>query len=341
MNLLIVGPAWVGDMVMAQILFKLLKKHTPEAVIDVLAPPWTKPLLERMPEIHRAIESPFTHKQIRLWQRYQLGKQLRAYQYGRAIVLPNSLKSALVPFWAKIPIRTGWVGEQRYGLLNDIRKLSQEALPLMAQRFMALGLEKNAPLPSHPDMPNLQVSTDRVRLTLHHLRLDTNPAPILALCPGAEFGPSKRWPAEHYATVANHQIAAGWQVWLFGSAKDKDVAHQINTLTHDRCVNLAGSTQLTEAIDLLSLATLVVTNDSGLMHIAAALNRPMVVIYGSTSPKFTPPLSERVKILSHPIACSPCFQRECPLKHMKCMQDLPPSLAIAAMDALNVDYNFL
>lgn len=331
---LVVGPAWVGDMVMAQTLFKLLKQRQPDMRLDVLAPPWTKPLLDRMPEVNESIDSPFCHGQLHIGSRLRMGKQLRPRGYEHAIVLPNSFKSALVPFWAGIPRRTGWVGEQRYGVLNDLRKLDKSRLPLMVERFMMLGLEKNESLPEKPQVPALNISTASVAKTLQHLQLRQSEQPILALCPGAEFGPSKRWPTEYYAEVANEKLSEGWQVWLFGSAKDKTVTDRIDVLTDHRCVNLAGRTQLNEAVDLLSVATMVVTNDSGLMHIAAALGRPLVVMYGSTSPDFTPPLSDKVKILSLKLDCSPCFKRDCPFKHSRCMQDLKPNLVFGAMDSL-------
>ena len=331
---LIIGPAWVGDMVMAQTLFCLLKQREPDVQIDVLAPAWTKPLLHRMPEVSEAIDAPFGHGQMRLRDRYRLGVDLRSRGYDRAIVLPNSFKSALVPFAAKIRRRTGWVGEMRYGLLNDVRRLKKQQLPLMAERFVALGLEKEEALPGNLPRPALHSSSESVSHSLQRVGLSQPERPVLGLCPGAEFGASKRWPAEYYAEVANNKLANGWGVWLFGSMKERVIADQINALTDHRCVNLAGTTQLNEAIDLLSLVDAVVTNDSGLMHIAAALGRPLVAVYGSTSPKFTPPLLDRVKILSLALDCSPCFERECPLKHNKCMRDLKPMQVIEGVNAL-------
>jgi heptosyltransferase-2 len=333
-RVLIVGPAWIGDMVMAQTLFKLLKQRRPESQLDVVAPAWTKPLLERMPELHQSIDLPFGHGELRLKDRYRFAQSLREQNYEQVIVLPNSFKSALIPFWTKISRRTGWVGEYRYPLLNDIRQLDKTQLPLMIQQFMALGLEKNEKLPADPALPALTISPDSVENTLKQLNILPKDGPILALCPGAEFGSSKRWPLEYYAEIAKNKLAQGWQVWLFGSAKDRLITDQIEALTDHRVLNLAGNTKLTQAIDLLSLANLVVTNDSGLMHIAAALSRPVVVFYGSTSAGFTPPLSQQVKILKLTLPCSPCFKRECPLSHMKCMRDLHPEQAIAAMNDL-------
>ena len=334
MKTLVVAPAWVGDTVMAQTLFKLLKQRQADMTLNVLAPAWVRPLSDRMPEVNEAIDSPFGHGQLFLRSRFRMGKQLRSHGYDQAIVLPHSFKSALAPFWAGIPRRTGWVGEQRYGLLNDARKLDKLRLPLMIQRFVALGLEKHEPLPAQPLWPTLNISAANVANALQNLGLEHRGQRLLALCPGAEFGSSKRWPPEYYAEVANEMLAAGWRVWLFGSAHDKAVTDRIDILTDHRCVNLAGRTELNEAVDLLSLADMVVANDSGLMHITAALRRPLVVVYGSTSPQFTPPLSDQVKVLSLKLNCSPCFKRTCPLQHANCMRDLKPSLVLDAIEAL-------
>jgi heptosyltransferase-2 len=333
-KILIIGPAWVGDMVMAQTLFKLLKQQHPEATIDVLAPAWTRPLMERMPEITKALDFPLGHRQLQLRKRYQLGKCLRKHAYDWAIVLPGSFKSALVPFWAKIPLRTGWLREQRFGLLNDWRRLDKQKYPLMIQRFLALALPKGAELPSSPALPRLNILAADVKATLAKHSISKPGQPLLVLCPGAEFGPAKRWPSKHYAAVARDKLAQGWSVWLLGSKKDQIVTAEINGLTENRCIDFAGTTSLTEAVDLLSLATVVVTNDSGLMHIAAALGRAIVVMYGSSSPQFTPPLSNRVQTLSLNLECSPCFKRECPLGHLKCLQDLAPVRVLKAIKEL-------
>jgi heptosyltransferase-2 len=333
-KILIVGPAWVGDMVMAQCLFKLLKQRQPDVIIDVLAPAWSLPLLERMPEVASAIVLPFGHGQLALRERYQLGKSLRHKDYTQAILLPNSLKSALIPFFAKIPLRTGWRGEMRYGLLNDIRYLDKARYPLMIERFMVLGLSANEPLPIEYPSPELITSSASCSRALVEHQLSSAERPILALCPGAEFGSAKRWPAEYYAAVANAKLSEGWDVWLFGSAKDREVTERIMTLTQQRCFNLAGKTKLEEAVDLLSLTTAVVSNDSGLMHIAAALRKPLVVLYGPTSASFTPPLHQQARILTLALECQPCFQRECPLKHHHCMQELVPEMVLDAINRL-------
>ena len=330
-RILVTGPSWVGDMVMAQALFKLLKQRDPNCTIDVLAPDWTRPLLERMPETDHAIVAPFRHGQLGLAARYRLGKSLRDRHYDQAIVLPNSFKSALVSFWARIPLRTGFVGEFRYGLLNDARKLDRQALPMTVQRFLALGLAAGEPLPAGLPRPRLSTSHEAVTASLDDLDLPTPGSPVLGLCPGAEYGPAKRWPTSHYAEIANQYLDEGWHVWLFGSDKDADVCRDINRQCAGSCVDLSGRTGLGQAIDLMSLCSAVVSNDSGLMHIAAALELPLVAVYGSSDPGFTPPLSDRSRIVSFGLECSPCFKRECPLGHMDCLNKLEPGLVLAAL----------
>ncbi len=339
MRILIVGPSWVGDMVMAQTLFQCLKQRHAECQIDVLAPEWSRPILERMPEVRQALSFPLGHGVLDLATRRKIGKAL-AGQYDQAILLPNSLKSALVPFFAGIPKRTGWRGEMRFGLLNDIRKLDKARYPLMIERFMALAFEPAAELPQPYPRPALQIDAASRTAALGKFALELD-RPVLALCPGAEFGEAKRWPAEHYAKVAELKIRAGWQVWIFGSKNDHPVGEDIRGRLipglREEVTNLAGETSLAEAIDLLSCAGAVVSNDSGLMHVAAALNRPLVAVYGSTSPQFTPPLADQVEIVRLGLECSPCFDRTCRFGHYDCLGQLKPRPVIEALDRLVAD----
>lgn len=337
MKILVIGPSWVGDMVMAQSLFIALKSEHPDSCIDVLAPDWSRPILERMPEVNRAIVMPVGHGSLEIGKRREIGMSLRPAGYDQAIVLPNSLKSAIIPCFAGIQKRTGWRGEMRYALLNDIRLLNKSRYPLMVERFVALAYEPSAKLPENIPAPHLQTNRENLDQALQKFNLNQE-RPVLALCPGAEFGEAKRWPAGHYAEVAQQKINEGWQVWLFGSAKDDQVAEQIRSKLaaeeQNLCINLAGKTSLADAVDLMSLANAVVSNDSGLMHIAAALDRPLVVLYGSSSPDFTPPLNKQVKILKTGIECSPCFKRECPLGHLKCLKELPVDWVLQGMAEL-------
>lgn len=321
-KILIIGPSWVGDMVMAQSLFIALKADNPTVEIDVLALEWTKPLLQRMPEVSRAIAMPVSHGVFGWSMRRKLGKQLAQNGYDQAIVLPNSWKSALIPWFAGIPVRTGWRGEMRYGLLNDIRKLDKAALPMMVQRFVSLAYpaSQSAAAPSYTP-PLMRANT--VRESVEPSR--TPGQKRLILCPGAEFGPAKQWPPEYYAALAQRFLEHNWQVLVLGSKADQATAEAITKgISGDlsQFFNLAGKTQLEDAIDLLATADQVVSNDSGLMHIAAALQRPLVVVYGPTSPAFTPPLSDNAQIMQIDVDCGPCFQRTCPQGHHRCMRDI-------------------
>ena len=344
-KILIIGPSWVGDMIMAQSLFMLLQqrleKQGIEVQIDVMAPLWSSALLERMPEVSNVIDMPLGHGQLQLKARYQLGKSLRQTHYDQAILLPNSLKSALVPFWASIPKRTGYVGEMRYGLLNDIRALDKSILSMTVQRFAALAYAKsqmydsqNIVLKNIP-VPALNVALNKVDEALHKFQLNTK-MPILSLCPGAEYGPAKQWPARHYAALAKQLMSElGWQVWIFGSEKDNAMGEEINQLLAGQAVNLCGKTALAEAIDLMSASHTVVSNDSGLMHMAAALGVNVVGIYGSSDPEFTPPLGNNSAMVNLKLDCSPCFKRICPLGHTNCLEKLQPALVIEAMEQLS------
>lgn len=338
-QVLVVGPSWVGDMVMSQSLYRVLQRQRPGIAIDVLAPAWSEPILARMPEVRRSIPLPVGHGELALGRRRRVSQVLRGVRYDQAILLPNSFKSALVPFFTRIPRRTGWRGEFRLGLLNDLRVLDQKAYPLMVQRFVALGLERGAALPSEIPPPRLVVDPTQATACERKFGLHSG-RPILALCPGAEFGGAKRWPTEYYAELARDFIARGWQVLLYGSDNDCPVTGEIlrrvgsDPEAGGACYDLAGRTSLAEAVDLLSLSAAVVSNDSGLMHIAAALGRPLVAIYGPTSPDFTPPLDPRARVLASTIDCAPCFARECPLEHHRCMQELHPGRVAEALDSL-------
>ncbi len=319
---------------MAQCLLQELKQQWPNCLIDVLAPQWCAALIDHMPQVNRLIPAPFAHGKLGLLERRRLGKKLALENYNRAYVLPNSLKSALVPWFAGIPLRIGFVGEQRYGLLNRRYKLNKTVLPTMVQRFVALARDDNEPPEfSSITAPRLVVGAETINLALqtHQLSADSQ---VLALCPGAEFGPAKQWPAQHYAAVARYYLDQGWQVWLFGSTKDNEVCAEINAQTQAQCSDLSGKTSLSEAVALLATVDLAVSNDSGLMHIAAALHKPLVAVYGSTDPGFTPPLNKQAKIVRSGLECSPCFERICPLKHLDCLIKLKPNKVLKACHQL-------
>ncbi|WP_291984478.1 lipopolysaccharide heptosyltransferase II [Candidatus Accumulibacter sp. ACC007] len=331
MKALMVAPSWIGDTVLAQPLFRRLHERTPGLQLDALAPRWVAPVLERMPEIAQVVDSPFVHGELSLKTRHRLARRLAAAGYQRAYVLPNSLKSALVPFFAGIPERIGFVGEKRYGLINQRHTLDKILLPQMAERFAQLAEAPGAPLPRPLPSPRLTSSSEQRAATLAELSLAL-PEKLAVVCPGAEYGPAKRWPARHFAALTDALAARGYAVWLLGSAKDRPIAEQIADLAQTTSAprNLCGSTSLSQAIDLLAAASFVVCNDSGLMHVAAALGRPLVAVYGSSSPGFTPPLSDRAQVISLRLECSPCFKRECPLGHLDCLNKLEPQRVLDA-----------
>jgi len=316
---------------MAQSLFMKLRQRFPDLLIDVLAPGWSAPLLARMPEVNEAIEMPLGHGALQLGARFRLGRSLRSKTYEWAIVLPNSWKSALVPFWAHIPRRTGYIGEQRYGLLNDRRKLDKKLLARTVQRFVALGQECDEYVPPECPNPILSVAAEQARRTAGKYSLDTD-RPIVALAPGAEYGPAKRWPAEYFAEVAVALEKRGMKIIVLGSERDQEPAAVV--AGQSGAVDLTGKTLLGEVVDLLSLAAITITNDSGLMHVAAAAGSAVVAIYGSSDPGFTPPMTDRAKILYLGLECSPCFSRECPLGHTACLVELRPERVISALEEL-------
>jgi heptosyltransferase-2 len=329
MRTLIVAPSWVGDAVLSHPLLVRLKERHPQAAIDVLAPPWALPVYRRMPEVADTIALPFGHGDLRLGERRRFAKSLP--RYNRAVVLPNSWKSALVPWHADIPERTGYRGEMRYGVLNDVRVLDEHALPLIVERYAALAQPAGEALQRPLPEPRLAVDeiARRVTLAKHGLATDQ---PVAVFAPGAEYGPAKRWPARHFASLALALRERGYQVWLMGSKKDADVTAEIQRLSGNVCTDFAGRTSLDEAIDLMSFADRVVTNDSGLMHIAAALDRPTAALFGSSSPAFTPPLSSKARVITLKLACSPCFARTCPLGHTNCLVTLEPARVLEALD---------
>jgi lipopolysaccharide heptosyltransferase II len=330
-KILVMGPSWVGDMVMAHSLFQSLKQQNPKIQIDVAAPAWTLPLLDRMPEVTNKIALPFKHGQLALMERIKFGRKLRDKQYTQSISLVNSFKSAILPFAAGIKKRTGFLGEMRYGLLNDIRPLDKKALPKTVERFVALSVSKDQALPPIPQ-PKLLADKMKAMRAIQDLNITLDTRKILGLCPGAEYGEAKRWPVKHYATVANAALSEGWLVLLFGSDKDIAVTQSINQMTQSKCIDLGGRTKLGDAIDIMSLCDRVISNDSGLMHVAAALDINLIAIYGSSDPHHTPPMHPKAVIEYLGLECSPCFKRVCPLEgeaHLACLTKINPSQVIS------------
>jgi heptosyltransferase II len=332
-RILVVAPSWIGDTVFAQPLFQLLHQRHHGLQLDVLASPYLRPVLEHITQVQTIIDNPFAHGDLRLGDRRRLGSVLRSANYDQAIVLPNSLKSALVPFLANIPLRTGYVGEMRYGLLNDARRLDESTLTTMVDRYAYLAEPRGKALTRPVPRPALRVGSMDLEATLRKFGLDTNSS-VAIFCPGAEYGPARRWPARHYGALARSMVGEGKQIWLLGSTKDRDIVDQVQTASGGVCRNLAGETNLAEAIRLIAAADLVVSNDTGLLHVASALNRPVVALYGSTAPGLAPPYSDRSASVSLNLSCSPCRERVCPLGHFNCMNQLTPDRVASSITSI-------
>ena len=327
-KILVLSPSWIGDCVMTQPMLRRLSELHPDCVIDVFAPKWSQAVYRRMDEVNEILDNPFGHGALQLRERWRVGRMLGKRGYDQVIATAGSLKMGFLAFATGIRQRTGYVGEQRYGLLNDIRKLDKAALPLMVDRYTALAHESQAAFNGQSSQPSFTISaaSQAAALAAHGLDLDK---PVIAFCHGAEYGVAKRWLPRHFAATAQHYAQRGYQIWLFGSHKDFDLGEEINRFSGCLCTNLCGKTSLDEAIDLLACADTVFCNDSGLMHLAAAVGCKLVAIYGSSSPEHTPPLSDKAKIATLNLDCSPCFKRECPLGHFDCMTKLLPEKVIA------------
>lgn len=325
--ILVVGPSWVGDMVMASSLVAELRRLHPGRPIDVLAPPASLPIATLIEGVRDAIPSQFGHGELGIAGRWKLGRSLRGRGYGTAIILPRAFKAAVAPFAAGIPDRIGYAAEGRSILLTDARPDSERKTARTIDRFVALAGQRGARAPS--PRPMLKVPGIDVAEVERKLGLAAG-APVIALAPGAEYGPAKRWPAEKFAALARIAVSAGYAVRLFGGPKDREITAEIAAKAGVAVDDLAGRTSLVEAAALLAAAELVVSNDSGLMHVAGALDRPLVVLYGSSSEKMTPPTAPRAEIVSLELSCRPCFQRTCPLGTLACLEGIQPDVVFDA-----------
>ena len=342
-GILIIAPNWIGDAVMTQPLLASLKEQYPEANIDVLASTWVAPIYRACSEVHEVIEAKFEHKQLQWGLRKQLAKELAIKKYQACFVLPNSLKSALIPWLANIPFRVGYRGELRFGLINlSLDNPSKVNRPPMVEHYLALSQLLNEGQSASTGsnlVPKLNVSStanQSVQTKLLNAKVD--PANVYVMCPGAEYGPTKRWPTSHFAQLAQKLIASNphSQIILLGSKGDHALAQEIQPQAKQdsHIHNWCGDTSLDEAIALIGMGKAVISNDSGLMHIAAALRTPQVAIFGSSDPAHTPPLSDKAKVIWLNLPCSPCHKRECPLGHLKCLNDILPEQVFATLNTL-------
>ena len=326
MKSLIIAPQWIGDAVMSEPLLRALAAQGSQLTVAAL--PWVAPVFHAMPQVSEVIELPFAHGRLDWSARRQLAAGLKG-RFDTAYVLPNSLKAALIPFFAGIPQRIGYHGEGRYLLLNQ-RLPNPAGRPPMVAFYRALAGGTVAD--EHPrlqfDSARLQQATAAVSLTPQH---------YWAFAPGAEYGPAKCWPASHYAELARalHQ-AHGLPVVLLGSGKEAALCEDISTAAPGACLVLAGKTSLIDAMALIAAARGVVSNDSGLMHVAAAFGIPQVAVFGSTSPEHTPPLNDKARVLwlkdELQLDCSPCFERVCRFGHTRCLTGVPATRVQDALD---------
>jgi len=327
-RILIISPNWIGDAVMAQPLLHRLKQIHPDCLIDVMAPAWVAPVWRAMIEVDTVMESNFKHGALQLCERIALARKLKQLGYADAYVLPNTFKFALIPWLAGIRRRIGYRGGMRYGLLNVIHRDEGGKPRPMVSFYAALAdlpTQQAADL-STQQRPTMHVSREQKIQTAAQFGL-LQDRTLLAFAPGSEFGSAKRWPTTHFAKIAQTvlQQFPTAQVILLGSGADKLVCDEIESMT-PAVINLAGKTTLDQAIALIACTDAVVSNDSGLMHIASALNRPVIAIYGSTDPDHAPPLSDLLSSLSLRLECSPCRKRECPLGHHNCMKGITPDM---------------
>ncbi len=320
-KILVIAPSWIGDAVMSQPLISKIKEAPISCEIDILASSWVQPIYRKIPQVSKVLLNPYLHGQLKLKSRLQFATSIKNKRYDECYVLPNSFKSALIPFFAKIPIRIGYIGEFRYPLLTHCRRLNKTNTPKLVEQYAELFNYKSEDITGKLHNPRLAVSK-KSKSDIQNQFIKLQKEKIACLCPGAEFGPAKMWPYQKYSELAKQLGVKGYEVFVIGSKRDALIGEKIHFLSNKIATNLCGKTSLDDAIALLSISDLVVSNDSGLMHVAAALNRPLVAIYGSSSPDFPPPLTDNAITARLELPCSPCFQRTCPLKHMECLAGL-------------------
>ena len=341
-SILIIAPNWIGDAVSTQPLLANLKVLYPNSKIDILASNWVAPVYRACSEVHEVIEAKFEHKKLQWNLRKQLAKVIEAKNYQACFVLPNSFKSVLIPWLANIPFRIGYRGELRFGLINlALDNPSKVNRPPMMEHYLALSqlLKDDESISLDRLAPKLNVSSAAKQQVEQKLQgANINSDSIYAICPGAEYGPSKRWPTEYFAVLAQQLIKqnSNNQIILLGSKSDHSLAQEITSKGQQasNVHNWCGNTSLDEAIALIGMSKAVVSNDSGLMHIAAALQIPQVAIFGSSDPAHTPPLSDRAKIIWLNMSCSPCHKRVCPLGHLRCLKDILPEQVLTTLNTL-------
>ena len=324
---LIIAPQWIGDAVMTEPLLRRLAARGEHLTVGAL--PWVAPIYRAMPHVAEVLEFPFAHGGLQWKARRSLARQIEG-RFDVAYICPNSLKSALLPFLASIPKRVGYLGETRVGLLTHrLKNPPKTQRPAMVAFYSALSGDTD-------------ISTDRPQLQVQEIddavqKIGLQRGGYDVLVPGAEYGPAKRWPTAHFAQLAQDLERT---VVLLGSGKEfalcEEIAAPVNANSAGKCLNLAGTTTLTQALSVITAARCVISNDSGMMHVAAALGVPQVALFGSSSPLHTPPLSAKAAVLwlkTNPafqgtFDCAPCFERVCPLGHTRCLTAITPAMVL-------------
>jgi heptosyltransferase II len=343
-RILIIAPNWIGDAVMSQPLIAAIKSQFPESQIDVLAGTWVAPIYRACREVSDVIEAPLEHRKLQWGLRKTLAKTIKGNQYQACLILPNSFKSALIPWLAEIPLRIGYQGELRFGLLNrTLPNPSKVKRPPMTGHYLALSQllyakQKDSDSASkNPSLYILDFAKQAIEIKLSKAAINVDK--LFVFCPGAEYGLTKRWPAEHFASLSRLLLDADPknQIILLGGKGDYALGEHIQSQVEDvsRIQNWCGDTSLDEAIALIGLCHGMVSNDSGLMHIGAALKKPQIAIFGSSDPHHTPPLSDKAQILWLNLPCSPCHKRECPLGTLQCLQDISPQIVFDSITLLH------
>jgi heptosyltransferase-2 len=317
--ILIIPYMWIGDFVRCHTVVRLLRQRWPTAPVDVLTTSMVAPLLDYMPGVRKGIVADLPRKRLALNQHHALARRLRAENYDHALVMPRTWKAAVAPFLAGIPRRTGFVGEGRFGLINDLR-FGERRLPRMADRCAVLALAKGERAPPVWPLPELEVPAAECANWRQRLGLAADGRPVVALAPGA-VGPSKRWPGASYAELARRLRAEGHWVWVIGGPNEKELAAEI--VDRGQIRDLTGP-DLRNAILALAAADLAVSNDSGLLHVAAALGTPAIGIFGPTSAWHWAPLNPIAAVVetTDELACRPCHKPVCQLGHHRCMREI-------------------
>jgi heptosyltransferase-2 len=319
---------WIGDFVRCHTVVQLLNRRFPGRPLDVLSTAMVAPLADYMPGVRTAIVGDLPRKRLALAEHWSLAQRLKAEGYGQVLIMPRTWKSALAPYLAGIERRTGFAGEARIGLLNDLR-WGERALPRMIDRCVALAMPKDEPAPAELPHPQLEVPTNEVATWRQRNGIADDRRPAVALAPGA-VGPSKRWTTDGFAELARRLTAEGAQVWILGGPGEKDLAAAIAGASQANARDMTGP-DLRNAILALAAADVAVSNDSGLLHVAAAIGTPSIGIFGPTSPWHWAPLNPLAAVVetTAELSCRPCHKPTCRMGHHQCMRDIAADRVVA------------